>query len=94
MKKKRMSPARVEMLITEMLPLLIVIMLVLAIVIGLDIYTKNSDVVNFNNGICPKCGGYFMFYQAVGHMYGTSYIYMCTHCENCIEISEFMDEAI
>ena len=94
MKKKRMSPARIEMFVIDILPLLITIILVISLIVGLTVYSNYSDEVKFNNGICPKCGGYFMFYQAVGHMYGTSYVYMCTHCENCIEIDEFRDETI
>lgn len=42
--------------------------------------------VEFNDGIC-SCGGQYQYGNAVGHRYGTDYVYICDKCGKTIEIS-------
>jgi hypothetical protein len=44
-----------------------------------------SDAANWNDGY-HECGGKWMYQQAVGHYYTTSYLY---ECEKCGETHEF-----
>lgn len=47
---------------------------------------RNSrDAELWNKGYC-SCGGQWVYEQAVGHQYGTSYIYVCDRCDNRIEV--------
>lgn len=42
------------------------------------------DKKKWNNGYC-ECGGHWIYEQAVGHQYRTSYIYKCDKCGKRIE---------
>ena len=43
----------------------------------------------YNNSICTNCGGTYEFKQAVGHNYGTTYMYICDKCCRVIEIPNY-----
>ena len=59
--------------------------LIIALVIFLFVRACTSTV-KYNDGVCPRCGGNFVYQQAVGHRYSTNYIYKCDKCGNTIEI--------
>ncbi len=59
--------------------------LIIALVIFLFVRACTSTV-EYNGGICPRCGGTFVYQQAVGHRYSTNYIYKCDKCGKTIEI--------
>ena len=48
---------------------------------------RGIDFNKWNDGYC-SCGGNWVYDQAVGHEYTTSYIYECDKCGKHIEISE------
>lgn len=45
------------------------------------IYTYNK----YNNGQC-QCGGHWAYSQAVGHAYGTGFLYICDECGDTVEL--------
>ena len=42
----------------------------------------------WNSGHCDECGGEWVYEQAIGHQYSTTYLYHCKDCDNTIEIYE------
>ena len=44
----------------------------------------------YNNGTCLHCGGRYVYQQAVGRRYFTSYIYICDSCGKIIETGRYM----
>lgn len=46
-----------------------------------------SDSVKLDKG-CP-CGGRYVYQQAVGHRYTTTYIYRCDKCGRVIEVKNY-----
>lgn len=66
--------------------LLIMLIIILFIVQGC--VSSNT----YNNGICPRCGGTFVFKETVGHRYSTNYIYVCNKCGNLIESTLYFKE--
>jgi hypothetical protein len=65
----------------------IVILLSIAILKALIIfiYNKISDILHWHHGCC-KCGGSWIYQQAVGHKDCTHYIYICPKCGKIIEV--------
>lgn len=47
--------------------------------------SNNQDRVEWNNGYC-ECGGHWVYEQAVGHAYRTSYLYRCDECGKTLEV--------
>ena len=45
------------------------------------------DTRCWNDGYC-ECGGTWVYEQAVGHGYGTGYMYHCDSCGEVIEIAK------
>ena len=45
------------------------------------------DTKSWNDGHC-KCGGNWVYEQAVGHHYYTTYMYTCDKCGKAIEITD------
>ena len=74
-------------IIGDILAVLIVLVLLFALVVGLTKCSNDMDAAKWNNGYCD-CGGHWRYEQAVGHQYGTSYIYSCDECGKRIEIGE------
>ena len=47
---------------------------------------RSCDKTEYNNGACQVCGGHLEYEQAVGHQYGTTYMYKCENCGKRIEL--------
>lgn len=56
------------------------------IVSGINATTANEERAKYNDGVCKACGGHYVYEQAVGHRYSTSYLYRCDGCDAIIEI--------
>lgn len=61
--------------------------IVAAIILIILIAIAYIEIVEWNDGICLDCGGYYKYIEAVGHRRGTSYIYQCDTCGNMIELN-------
>lgn len=63
--------------------------IVVLIIIGIFLFVIVSiySSVKYNNGICPHCGGHYVYQQAVGHYSSTDYIYICDQCGDLIKSS-------
>lgn len=70
--------------------LLIFITVIAIIVFTFNCIENSFSNREFNNGVCAKCGGNYIYQQAVGHFTGTYYIYECDKCGNHIEIPKYM----
>ena len=55
------------------------------IIIGAVKCSNNQDREEWNNGYC-ECGGHWVYEQAVGHAYRTSYLYRCDECGKTLEV--------
>lgn len=73
---------------------IISVVIAIAIIAVLIFGTDKLDAIvadrKFNNGVCTKCGGNYVFVQAVGHQVSTDYIYECDGCGEHIEIPKYM----
>lgn len=70
------------------IPILIVIFLILLFSVGMDKAAIKHDDKLWNGGHCDICDGAWEYEQAVGHMYQTTYIYICDKCGKRIELNE------
>ena len=59
-------------------------LIVLAFIIYACSVTMSTSV--YNNGIHKNCGGHWIYENAIGHQYSTSYLY---HCDKCGKTYEF-----
>jgi hypothetical protein len=68
----------------------IIIMFSLLIGLGLvcDSCAEKEDIAVWNNGYHEDCGGRWEYEQAVGHRYGTNYIYVCDKCGTRYEFDD------
>ena len=78
-------------IIEEILIILVILVALGVLVVGLVRCSNKIDAAEWNNGYCD-CGGHWRYEQAVGHQYGTSYIYKCDECGNRIEIGTYEEE--
>lgn len=78
-------------IIEEIVTILVVLAALCMLVVGLVRCSHKIDAAEWNNGYC-ECGGHWRYEQAVGHQYGTSYIYKCDECGNRIEIGTYEEE--
>jgi hypothetical protein len=72
-----------------LLPMVAVIILfsiIFGIAFGLNAIMVNEQITKYNDGVCKACGGHYVYEQAVGHMYGTSYLYRCDGCDAILEM--------
>jgi len=60
---------------------------VIAVVVGIAIYDLHERNEKYNDGYC-KCGGNWVYTQAVGHNVSTGYIYVCDKCGDVVELDE------
>ena len=68
-------------------PVMIPILILGIIIVILLACCENKHYQDqYNNGICPVCGGKYEYQQAVGHRYTTHYIYKCNGCGDLIEV--------
>lgn len=65
--------------------------LAIAIILVIIVFLVQSCVSSnaYNNGICPHCGGNYVFKETVGHRYTTHYIYVCDKCGDLIESTTY-----
>lgn len=59
----------------------------IAILVALLFICKCINLSGWNGGY-HTCGGKWVYMQAVGHQYGTGYLYKC---DKCGEVEEFME---
>ena len=76
-----------ELSLNIFLVLLIIIIAVVLVVKGCQ-YSADKRV--WNDGHC-SCGGNWVYDTAVGHMYGTDYVYVCDSCGSPYEFDNKMD---
>lgn len=50
---------------------------------------SKKDERKYNGGICTKCGGHYIYEQAIGHQADTDYIYICDKCGHMIEVDSY-----
>lgn len=76
-------------LLGGMIGLLVPLIIVFSIAyIGVK-WNEREDRKKYNGGICPKCGGHYIYEQAVAHHYDTDYIYICDICGDMIELESY-----
>lgn len=80
-----------KVIIGDIVGALIVLVLLVVLVVALVSCGRNKDTAVWNNGYCT-CGGHWRYEQAVGHQYGTSYIYKCDKCGSRVEIDRYEEE--
>ena len=84
---------RIFSVISWLFGVLVTIAIVIAIAVILDIGIDKVDeytaTQKFNNGICTECGGHYVFVQAIGHYFGSDYMYECDQCGKHIEIPKY-----
>lgn len=66
------------------------IFIILAIILCLVQSCVSSNA--YNNGVCPRCGGNYVFKETVGHRYSTHYIYVCDKCGHLIESTTYFNK--
>jgi len=72
---------------------LIMIFILIGIILLLSLIQGCNSSTAYNNGICPYCGGTYIFKETVGHRYSTHYIYVCDNCGHLIESSTYFTPA-
>jgi len=76
-------------LLNCMIVFLIILVIVFSLAyIGVKL-NEREDEKKYNGGICPKCGGHYIYEQAVAHQYDTDYIYICDICGDMIELDSY-----
>ena len=65
------------------------VLLIIVAIISFVIYSANSS--QWSNGYC-SCGGRWVYREAVGHRYSTSYIYKCDKCGKVKEFYSLHEE--
>ena len=64
----------------------IAVLIAILLFIGVVFLQESSCNIVYNDGICTRCGGHYIFQQAV-HRYNIRYIYQCDKCGKLIEIN-------
>lgn len=72
------------------LALLVTIILGLSIAFSSKYACAKKDDLKYNGGICTKCGGRYIYQQAIGHQVDTDYIYICDRCGHMIELDSYI----
>lgn len=70
-----------------LLQVIVYAIIIFAVIFSVTKLTKVSDRNNWNDGHC-ECGGDWVYEQAVGHYYSTTYLYHCDNCGKVIEVHE------
>ena len=55
-------------------------------------WNEKENQKKYNGGICTKCGGHYIYEQAVAHKYDTDYIYICNICGDMIELDSYIPQ--
>ena len=71
--------------------IILTIAFIVGVVIGAVKCSREQDEKEWNSGYC-ECGGHYVYEQAVGHAYNTSYIYKCDKCGKRIEVNSIVEE--
>lgn len=58
---------------------------IVGVVFGIVKCSREQEEKEWNNGYC-ECGGHWVYEQAVGHAYSTSYLYKCDKCGKTLEV--------
>lgn len=66
---------------------ILIVLLIVTLIIS-----RGCSSARYNNGICSRCGGKYVYQQAVGHEYFTRYIYRCEKCGKVIEVDTVFPE--
>lgn len=69
--------------------LMVTIILGLSIAFSIAYAGAKIDERKYNGGICTKCGGRYIFQQAIGHQVDTDYIYICDKCGYMVELDSY-----
>ena len=72
-------------IVVQLLELIIGCIAIAAVILGIVKCTNERYKTIWNDGYC-ECGGHWVYEQAVGHQYHTTYIYRCDKCGKRIEI--------
>lgn len=64
---------------------------IVGVCIGAVKCSREQGIKEWNNGYC-ECGGHWVYEQAVGHQYHTTYIYRCDECGKRIEVKSIVGE--
>ena len=68
------------------------VIIAIVVCIGGIFFMRKLNSVNYNNGVCEKCGGHYSYSDSVGGRYGaTSYMYKCDDCGHVIRVYEIMN---
>lgn len=70
---------------------LLCVILVILLVVGIAKCQRDEDEAKYNGGVC-KCGGNYVYQQAIAHYYDTDYIYICDKCGSMIELETYRAE--
>lgn len=70
---------------------LLIVVLVILMVFGMYKAQRRAAELKYNNGICPVCGGQYVYSQAIVHRSRTGYIYICDECGHLIELDQYID---
>ena len=76
------------------IPVVVVILIIGMFICGAEVgntVSHNRMKKEYNNGICPECGGTYHFSQAVGHHSSTHYIYICSNCKKLVEVDTYYE---
>lgn len=81
----------------EDLKFMVVVIVALIIIVSLAYICVNKgyergDQKNYNEGVCPKCGGHYIYEHAVTHQTDTNYIYICNVCGDMIELDSYIPQ--
>lgn len=68
--------------------ILLFIILAILLAIGFTRCQRDGDEAKYNGGTC-KCGGNYVYQQAIGHANDTDYIYICDKCGDMIELDSY-----
>lgn len=65
-----------------------VYLILIGMLLVLLFISRMINATEWNNGYC-SCGGKWIYQQAVGHRYETTYLY---ECDNCGKTKEFYEK--
>lgn len=72
-------------IVFEIAQVILGIALIFGMVCSMVKCSREQDKKEWNNGYC-ECGGHWVYEQAVGHAYSTSYLYKCDKCGKTLEV--------
>lgn len=70
----------------EIVQIILGIAFIVSVVFCIVKCSREQDKKEWNNGYC-ECGGHWVYEQAIGHAYSTSYLYKCDKCGKTLEVN-------